>query len=490
MGNLKKNLSYQTAYQILSTILPLITAPYLARVLGAARLGVFSYTNSVVSYFVLFSMLGFAGHGARSIAAAGKDKTARSKVFFSIFSMQALTTTVSLAVYLLYLLFWCKENRLIAVIQTMQVLSCFFDINWLFTGMENFRVTVTRSFVVRVLTVAAIFLFVRSKNDLWIYVLLMSMGTLLGSVALWFQLPKLVSRVRVTLPEMRSHIRPSLMLFVPLAAMTIYHVMDKTMLGILSSFEQSGYYYNADKAINIPAGIIGGFSTVFMPRAAKLASGAEVSASDAFFNRSMKGTVYIASAMAFGIAAVAEHFVPFFFGQGYDSCVLLIVMMSPILIIKAFSFSARYQFIIPRKLDAIYIKSVICGAVVNLISNVLLIPRYGALGAVIGTILAELTACLIQYVLIRRQIDFRKSVLQCGQYLLCGLLMLLTVRAVALRLSGGWLSLVLEIAVGVASFLLFSYFIVQIWKDKDLQSILKTITDLAGSVGGRKATKK
>ena len=486
MGNLKKNLSYQTAYQILSTILPLITAPYLARVLGAARLGVFSYTNSVVSYFVLFSMLGFAGHGARSIAAAGKDKTARSKVFFSIFSMQALTTTVSLAVYLLYLLFWCKENRLIAVIQTMQILSCFFDINWLFTGMENFRVTVTRSFVVRVLTVAAIFLFVRSENDLWIYVLLMSMGTLLGSVALWFQLPKLVSRVRVTLPEMRSHIRPSLMLFVPLAAMTIYHVMDKTMLGILSSFEQSGYYYNADKAINIPAGIISGFCTVFMPRAAKLASGAEASAADAFFTRSMKGTVYIASAMAFGIAAVSEHFVPLFFGPGYDLCVLLIVLMSPNLIIKAFSFSARYQFIVPRKLDAIYIKSVLAGAAVNLISNVLLIPQYGAIGAIVGTLLAELTACLIQYALMRRRIAFHKSIFQCGQYLLCGLLMYLTVRTVARLLPGGWTSLAMEIAAGVASFMLFSVVAARIWKDEDLRWILRAIPGLAGDTGESK----
>lgn len=484
---MKKNLSYQTVYQILSTVLPLITAPYLARVLGASRLGVYSYTNSVVSYFVLFSMMGFASHGARSIAATGEDKTARSKVFFSIFSLQVMSAALSFAGYLLYLLLFCKDNRMIAAIQTILVLSCFFDINWLFTGTENFRVTVTRSIVVRVLTVVAIFLFVRSENDLWIYVMLMSLGTFFGSVVLWFHLPKLVMRVRITFPEMRIHIRPALMLFVPLAAMTIYHVMDKTMLGLLSNYEQSGFYYNADKAINIPAGIIGGFSTVFMPRASRLANSEEKLEADAFFKRSLKGTVYIASAMAFGIAAVAEHFVPFFFGAGYEPCVLLIVIMSPILIIKGFSFSARYQFIVPRKLDSIYIKSVLLGAIVNLISNVLLIPRYGATGAVIGTLLAELVACLIQFALIRGKVALSRSILQCGQYLLCGLLMFLAVRAVASLLTGGWIALMVEIAVGMVAFLLFSYIAEQLWKDEDLRLVLQVIPNLARRGGERDA---
>ena len=137
--SIKRNLGFQTLYQILITCLPLITSPYLSRVLGASQLGVYSYTASVMSYFALFAMLGTSNHGTRSIASCGDDRKKRSDVFWNIYCMQACTAAVCTLAYAVYVLFIVTENKLITSIQTIYVFSCIININWLFFGVENFK---------------------------------------------------------------------------------------------------------------------------------------------------------------------------------------------------------------------------------------------------------------------------------------------------------------------------------------------------------------
>lgn len=192
MSTLKKNLGYQTVYQILNTALPLITSPYLARVLGATKLGVFSYTQSIAGYFVLLAALGTVNYGTRTIAAIKSNKTEMSKAFFEIYSFQILTSLLSILVYVAYIVLVCKENILVALLQGFLIVGSLIDINWLFFGVENFKVTVTRNMVIRVTTVVLILLLVKSPNDLWIYTLIMSAGTVLSNAVLFYFVPRVV----------------------------------------------------------------------------------------------------------------------------------------------------------------------------------------------------------------------------------------------------------------------------------------------------------
>lgn len=452
-NKLKINLLLQTLYQVLDTCLPLITAPYLARVLGANNLGIFSYTNSVVTYFAIFAMLGTVNYGTRCIASTD-NKHNRSKTFWEIYLLQAFFCIISIIAYIFYIVYGCKENRIIAIIQTLTLVSCLTNINWLFFGLEMFKITVTRNTFIRIGTVICILTFVNDANDLPLYTGIMLGGSLISELILfWFAKDK-VYWVKPSIRDIIRHLKPNIVLFIPLLAMSVYHTMDKTMLGLLSDYNQSGYYYNADKVVNIPVSIITGISTVMLPRISNMIAQGKDNEAKQLFCISLEGTILVASAIAFGIAAIAKEFIPLFFGSGFDDCIILTILLSPVLVIKAFSFTVRNQFLIPYRMERDFTFSVILGAVVNLIINLLFIPRYGGLGAVIGTVIAELVACFWQCWSIKKRISFRRTILHSFAYIIIGTLMLFAVRAIALLPFGSVVvSLVIEVLIGATTFI-------------------------------------
>lgn len=422
LASLKKNLGLQTAYQVLSLCVPLITAPYIARVLGADQLGIFSYTNSIIQYFMLFAMLGIIAYGTRSIASVRNDKEKLIEVFSSIYGMQFLTASFISILYIVYLVFFCQNNLVIASIQVVYLLDCMLNISWFFFGVEQFKTVLIRDFLVKVFTVVLILLLVNNRTDLWVYVSIISFSNFFSEMLLWLKLPKEYIKIP-NYNKITAHFKPNILLFIPLLAMSVYHIMDKTMLGILSDAYQNGYYYNADKIINVPVCIISGINIVFLPRISALFAQNNIQEANNMFILSLQSVILIASAVGFGIMTISKEFVPFFLGGGYEECVFLLVLMGPILIIKGYALTVRTEFLIPRKLETKYIASVLFGALVNFVVNLSLIPLYGAIGAAIGTILAEIGACLWQYLSIVHYISLKKVISETMGYIFCGFIM-------------------------------------------------------------------
>lgn len=188
-SSIKRNLGYQTVYQILNTCLPLITAPFLSRILGAENLGIYSYITSISSFFVLFAMLGIVNYGTRLIAEYNNEKDRISSAFSEIYTIQLTMSLACSVLYTGYVYLFCKDNTLIALIQGITVIACAININWVFFGLEEFKLTVMRNMVIRLTTVVLILLLVRNSSDLWVYTLLMAGGTMISDAVLWFYLP-------------------------------------------------------------------------------------------------------------------------------------------------------------------------------------------------------------------------------------------------------------------------------------------------------------
>lgn len=449
MNRIKKNLGYQTVYEVLNTCIPLITAPYLARVLGASQLGIFSYTQSIANYFILLAMLGMKNYGARTIAKIKDNRNECRKQFNELFSLQLISSVISIILYFCYCMFFCTDNYMITYIQGLAIFSCIFDINWLFTGMEMFKITVARSTFIRVLTVIAIITLVKSPDDLWIYTSLMVGGTLLGVLILWGYVTSIIGRINISTKGIVKHLKPNLMLFLPLMAMSVFHIMDKTMLGYLSSFEQTGYYYNADKIINIPIGVITGVGAVMLPRITNLIENGKKDEANKLFAISIEGVTVVSIAMVFGIISIIQEFVPFFFGKGYEDCILLTIVLAPVLYIKALSLTMRSEYLIPYSLERLYTLSIIIGAICNFIANLVFIPRYGAMGAVIGTLIAELLSCICQIIFVNKLTPIIKNISCCVPYVVFGFVMLFAVRQLADNVSiAQMLKLIVEMAFG------------------------------------------
>lgn len=448
---LKKNLAYQTIYQLLNTCIPLITSPYLARVLGATQQGIFSYTQSIVNYFTLFAMLGVVNYGTRTIAGCGEDKKKRSENFWNIYIFQLFLSVIVLIVYGIYILEFCNDNLIISLIQGFYILGSLIDVNWLFFGVEQFEITVKRSIIIRIISLVCILVLVRQPQDLWIYTIIMSGSTVFSNAILWKFLPRIIefSAIKsVCFDLIKKHIKPNIVLFIPLMAMSVYHIMDKTMLGALSTYEETGFYYNADKVINIPIGIISGVGTVMLPRMSALVENGKNEQSFRLFNISLEMIVCVSTAMAFGIAAISNEFTPLFFGAGFERCILLIIVLAPVLIVKSLSQTSRMQFLVPNHHEKIFMCSVFAGAIVNFIINICLIKQLGALGAVIGTMIAEMVTCVWQYIGMKRYIAVGKTLIKSTVYLIIGIVMYFVVRMIACLLPDSILGVLIEIVVG------------------------------------------
>lgn len=448
MKSLQKNFLYNVLYQILLVILPLITAPYISRTLGATAVGVYSYTYSVAYYFLLIAMLGIGNHGNRSVAAVKDDREKLNKTFSSIYSLQVMTFSIAILAYAFYLVLFVKDNRLIVLLQLIYVTSGLFDIGWLFFGLEQFKLTVARNTLIKISTVVLMFVFVHKPSDLWKYTLIMSAGTLFSQAYLWLYVKKYVSFKKCSVKEIASNIKPVLILFIPVLAYSIYKVMDKIMLGIMSSYDQVGFYNNAEKIINIPMGIITALGTVMLPRMSNIVANGDKKRVDDYIRISAKLVTLLSSAIAFGLMGVSSVLAPVFFGDEFIACGEIIRLLSVTVFFIAWANVIRTQYLIPNKRDSIYLTSTMVGAILNLIINWMLIPKYQANGAAFGTIVAEFSVMLVQMVAVKNELSMRKYIMSYSPILIIGLTMAVLVDRIGIKLGVSISTLAIQILAG------------------------------------------
>lgn len=448
MSSLKKNLAYNVAYQILVIILPLITAPYVSRVLGADGLGTYSYIFSIVTYFGLFGMLGIANHGNRSVALVRDNRQKVSEAFSNTYIIQLCTTVIALLLYFLFIYCWFSGDKTIAYIESIIVLSYVLDITWFFFGLEQFAVTVTRNAIIKIATVVAIFIFVRSREDLWIYALIMSCGMLFSQIYLWLRIRKYADFCKPSWSQVKSNIKPVLMLFIPAIAYSIYKLLDKVMLGAMSSMSQVGLFDNAEKIINIPSSLITAFGTVMMPRiTVLLGTGDEHRIS--YLNKiSVRYFTLLVVGAAFGLAGICNVLAPVYFGSEFVGSAPIIAGLGFSLIFVTWANVIRTQYLIPNKLDKPYVISSVIGALANLAVNIILIPKFAGIGAMIGTIIAEFTVFFVQLILVRQSFPMSQYLQPVLFLFPIGMIMFAVVYWIGAYMGNTIITLIIQILVG------------------------------------------
>lgn len=466
-ANLKKNIIYQVLYEILVILAPLITAPIVSRALGPECSGIYSYTYSIAGYFVLFCMLGIKNHGSRIIAEKSENQAELNRTFSNLLFLHIVVSVVVFAAYIFYSLeISSNVYRIYTLLQGMYVLSALFDISWFYIGIEQFKVTVVRNVIIKLLTIALIAFFVNTKGDLWKYVIIIAGGTLISQIWLWFHLGKYVKFVKPDRDGFLENIKPLIILFVPVIAVSLYKMMDKIMIGWVNKTEL-GYYEYAEKIIAIPMSIIEAIGVVMLPRISKILVSGGKEASKHLIQTSMKLNMVLAIAMAFGVAAISREFAPVFFGNEYTACSSLMIGLSVTIPFLSFANVLRKQFMIPMKMDREYTIAVFCGAVVNLICNFIFIPKLYARGAMIGTIFAEIVVSAMHIYSCRKDLPVKTYITTLIPYLAVGFCMYQAVRFTA-RIAGmSIVGLVLEVLVGGAVYLFLATVIFVLQKDKN-----------------------
>lgn len=470
--NYKKNIIYNSIYRITVILSPLITSPYLSRVLGPEQLGIYSYLSAFATYFVIFSVLGVSDYGNRAIAKVRDDKNALSECFWQIYYIQFFLTIVTSIVYV-FVTFCLGDYVAIRLILLIQVLSSLLEINWFAFGLEEFKLTSIRSIFVRIFMVIAIFIFVKDINDLWKYALIMVLSNVISLIAILPLIPKKVSFQFPDFKKIRKHILPNLILFLPVIATSIYQQIAKIMLGIWHQKAEVGFYQNAENIVTLPMFLTTAVVTVMLPYTSNMVVNGEYDSGKQLLYKSLKYTSILNIGMAFGLKAVASNFVPWYLGEEYIRSAELLEILSPIIMICGFSNVIRYQFLIPYEHDRVYLISIFMGAVSNVICNLILIPIYGAEGAAYATVLAYGVVLILQTVFTRKEIDYVYLARAICPYITSGIIMNIIVEYLVIKINiPVVLKIIVGVLVGVAVYLTLTIITLDYQKDTIVSNLL------------------
>ena len=436
---------------------PIITTPYLARVLGSDALGTYSYTYTVATYFTYFCLLGLGQYGNREVAKARDDKATLSEVFSSILVMQLVVGSIVVLLYFGYCFCISGSLLIFSLIWLIWVLAETVDISWLFYGLEEFKTITIRNVVIRVFLIVGIFAFVKSSEDLGVYCFLQASTFAANSAILWGLVWRRVKFRKPTLRRVLEHVKPNFVLFLPVIAISVYTQLNAIILGNICGMTSVAYYDNAYKIISISLTVIQSPGTAMLPRMSALVASGDDAEVERHLDVSILVSQVIAYCFMFGIIGISTVFVPVFFGAGYDACAPLMCIFAFMVPLCGWSNVLGVQFLIPFAKDVAYLKSVVYGALSNVILCVPLTLSFGVYGAAVASLIAELTVTLVQAYYARGQLQvlnyFKKGI----PFLCFGLIELFSVRAVCIAFDSEFIGLTAGIFVGGLVYLAMSY---------------------------------
>ena len=468
-----RNYMYNLIYQILILILPLVTTPYLSRVLGPEGVGIYGYTYSIVTYFVLFGSLGIALYGQREIAYVQNDVSKRKKVFLELVIFRFITLIVAVLIYCLVFVRGQKYHQYYLIL-LIELIAAGFDISWFFQGIEEFKKTVFRNVLVRIVSVSLVFIIVKTRGDLWKYILIYSVADLLGNLLLWVYLPKYLKGGKIGKLNLKIHFIPLLMLFIPQVTAKIYNLLDTTMLGaIVSDKQETGYYEQSQKVIRLLITIVTSLGVVMVPRVASIYASGDNKKINAYIKNSFNFVFFISFPMMFGIASISKQFVPIFFGKGYDKAATLIIIFCPMILLMGIENVIGTQYMLPTKRQKKYTISVLLGVISNFILNLILINLWQSIGASIATILSQVIVDGAQIYFVRKDIKWKPLIRIAVRYLVASIIMFIVCLLVKLIIHAPVISIVIQIIVGIGAYI----GMLILFRDKFLNTIIGRVKE-------------
>lgn len=492
--SIKKNYIYNVIYQAFLVIVPLVLTPYISRVLLPEGIGKYSFAFSLITYFTIFGSLGFGYYAQREIAKYQNDKAKQSTSFWEINICRLLSVILALVINIILCLFnvYANYNNLMWIF-SINIIALAFDIAFFFQGNEDFARLVIRNIVVKLISIALVFLLVKSPEDLWIYAIINSLMLVISNLSMWLSLPKLLVKITFSKLKPLRHLKGTLRLFIPTIATSIYTVLDKTLIGVLIpdtylvvengvevikkySDLENGYYEQIEKLVKMAMTIITCLGTVMIPRnSSEIANGN-------FEN--VKKNIYLSSKLVWMIGtpmvllfiSIASDFVPWFYGEEYSKCIGLLSIFSSLILIIGFSNIFGLQYMIPLGQDKNFTIALVCGALINLGLNCVLIPFYWSYGAAIASVIAEIVVTVIMAFMIRKSISIRKIFLSSCKYLIAGVFLFAASYYLSVILSSTVINTIIIALAGLLVYLI----VLIILKEEFIYKLLKRLVKRNG----------
>lgn len=453
--SIKKNFAYKSVLTISTYIMNFVTFPYVSRVLGVDKIGLVSFVDNTVNYFLLFASMGIGFLGTREIAAIKDNKNKCNKVFSNILGLNLLFTFATLAIYFLCITYINKLHQYdeLFYIGSAKILFTVFLIEWFFTGTENFRYITLRSLIIKLIYIISVFIYIRSEEDYKLYFILTIATVVINAV-----INTIYSRkyVNIQFRELfnKKYLKQNISLGIYTIMTSMYITFNVMFLGFASNNVEVGYYTTAFKLYSVILGFFTAFTNVMLPRMSSLISKGNKEAFQQLIDKSFALMVFFSIPMILCSMVFAPQIVYILSGEGYEGAILPMRIIMPAALFVGIAQVIALQVLTPMKQDKILLLASFIGATVSLLINILIVPHIYSVGSAIVLLIAEcsVTSTYVIYILHKKIIHIHVKLF--GDSLLCALPSTLICLLCSIYINNNFLSLMIGGILSIVSWLL------------------------------------
>jgi O-antigen/teichoic acid export membrane protein len=402
-----KNYFYNLLLTFANLLFPILSFPYVSRVLGPEGIGQVQFVFSFAQYFALIASIGIPVYGMQQIAKHKSDFQGRSKVFSELIAIYLLSTVCLFLVYLgvIFAIPYFSPNIEIYLAASVMVLLGFSYIDWLFTGMEEFKSIAVRAVIFKMIGLTLLYLFVKERSDFRIYLYIMMFS--LGNNILSFFLIR--GKVKITFSglHLRQHFVPLFFILGTSLASSMYTDMDTVLLGFLSDDRTVGLYTAAVKLSKITIPFVTSMTVILMPKVSKSFADRNMEEVQELINQSFRFLMFFAVPMCFGLALLAPEFIALFSGNEFLPATNSMRLLSLLPIIIGVGHFYLYMVLVPAGKNREMFLCVLGGVAVSLLLNIILIPSLDEVGSSIANVCAEIVVTILYIYFIRQYFSFR-----------------------------------------------------------------------------------
>lgn len=408
MSSLKKNFFYSSILTTANYIFPLLTYPYVSRVLGVNNIGVCNFIDGIINYFVLFSMMGISILGIREVATNKNNPEKLQKTFSSLLTINSITTIIGLVILAIATVSIPRlaENIELMVFGGFKLLFNLFLIEWFYKGLEDFRYITVRTIFVKCLYVIAVFAFVRESTDYQIYYLITILMVVVNAIVNIIHSRKFTTFSFKDI-EIKPYVKPYFTLGVYFLLTSMYTSFNVIYLGFVGGDTEVGYYTTATKLYTILIALFTALTGVLLPRMSSLIAEGKIDEFKAKINQSVSILLSISFPAIIFMTMLAPQIIYLISGSGYEGAIVPMRIILPLFFIIGYEQILVIQTMMPLKMDKTILKNSMIGAIVGITLNILIVTKFAAIGSAIVWVACELIILTLSQIAIMTQIGLK-----------------------------------------------------------------------------------
>ena len=404
--SIRRNFAMNAVLALSSVLFPLIAFRYASRIVLPEGTGRVSFAVSLIAYFSMFAQLGIPTYGIRACAKVRDDRQALTRTVHELLGINIGMDGLAYALLALALVFIPRlaEDRLLIGIVSMTVFLNSIGMEWLYKGLEQYTYITARSIIFKVIALGALFLLVHEEGDVLVYGGITIFASSASNVLNFVHARKFVDIRRPKDCDWKRHLRPVCIFFAMSCAATVYTHLDELMLGFMKTNADVGYYTAAVKVKNILVTVVTALGAVLLPRSAYYVEQGKMAEFREISQKALRFILLAAAPVMLYFTMYAEECILFLSGEKFLLAVTPMRVIMPTVLLIGLTNLMGMQTLVPLGREKTVLVSEICGAVTDLVLNLILIPAYGATGAAIGTLAAEAVVLGVQYAALRKEI--------------------------------------------------------------------------------------